>query len=231
MKIFAISDLHLSLSEEKPMDIFGGAWENYLQIIKQDWLEKVNDDDIVILAGDLSWAMRMDQFENDLKFFDDLPGKKIIVRGNHDYWWSSYTKVKQALPENFFALQNNAMKIGDYVFCGTRGWGLPNEEFTEEDQKIYAREQIRLDLALKNAKTMLNEGDKLIVILHYPPYNFKNFDNELMQLLQEAKPFAVVFGHIHQSKGKYRLVEQIDGCKYYLTSCDLLENKLVQVGD
>lgn len=231
MKIFAISDLHLSLSEEKPMDIFGGAWENYLQIIKQDWLEKVKDDDIVIMAGDLSWAMRMDQFENDLKFFDDLPGKKIIVRGNHDYWWSSYAKVKQALPENFFALQNNALKIGEYVFCGTRGWGLPNEEYTEEDQKIYAREQIRLDLALKNAKIMLNDGDKLIVIMHYPPYNFKNFDNELMQLLYDAKPYAVVFGHIHKSNGKYRLVEQIKECKYYLTSCDLIENKLVRIDD
>lgn len=231
MKIFAISDLHLSLSEEKPMDIFGGAWENYLQIIKQDWLEKVNNDDIVIMAGDLSWAMRMDQFENDLSFFDDLPGKKIIVRGNHDYWWSSYAKVKFALPENFFALQNNAMKIGNYVFCGTRGWGLPNEEFTEEDQKIYAREQIRLDLALKNAKTLMRDGDKLIVILHYPPYNFKSFDNEMMQLLYDAQPFAVVFGHIHKSRGKYRLVEKIQGCKYYLTSCDLLENKLVQIDD
>lgn len=229
MKIFAISDLHLSLSEDKPMDVFGGVWENYLQTITQDWKQKVSDDDVVIMAGDLSWAMRMDQFEKDLKFFDDLPGKKIIVRGNHDYWWSSFSKVKQALPQNFFALQNNAIKIGNYVFCGTRGWGLPDDEFTDDDKKIYAREQIRLDLAIKDAQRILTEQDKLVVIMHYPPYNFKSYDNDFMKLLIAAKPHAVVFGHIHKSKGKYRIVECIEGSKYYLTSCDLLENRLIEI--
>lgn len=229
MKIFAISDLHLSLAEEKPMDIFGQAWENYLQIIKQNWIEKVCDDDVVIMAGDLSWAINLEQFKIDLKFFEGLPGKKIIVRGNHDYWWSSLSKVRQVLPSDFYVLQNNAVKIGNFVFCGTRGWGLPDDDFTEDDVKIFKREQIRLDLALKNARTLKTPNDKLIVIMHYPPYNFKNFDNEFMNLICAECPHAVVFGHIHKSKGKYRLVENINNCNFYLTSCDLLENNLVEI--
>lgn len=229
MRVFAISDLHLSLSQEKPMDIFGGVWENYLDDIKKDWCNKVTDDDVVIIAGDLSWAMRMPDFVSDLNFFNNLPGKKVIVRGNHDYWWSSYSKVKQVLPENFYALQNNALKIGDVVFCGTRGWNLPDEDFTDDDKKIYSREQIRLDLALKSANNILLNDDKLIVVMHYPPYNFKNTDNEFMQLLLKSKPYAVVFGHIHQSRGKYRLQEKIEGVNFFLTSCDLLENKLIQI--
>lgn len=229
MKVFAISDLHLSLSNEKPMDIFGDAWENYLDNIKKDWKEKVCDDDIVIMAGDLSWAMKIEDFQNDLKFFEDLPGKKIIVRGNHDYWWSSLSKVKQVLPENFFVLQNNAIKIDNYVFCGTRGWSLPDEAWTEEDDKIYKREQIRLSLALKSATELMTPNDKLVVILHYPPFNFKNTDNEFMVLLKQANPFAVVFGHIHNSRGKYRLQTVFENTKYFLTSCDLIENKLVLI--
>ena len=229
MKIYAISDLHLSLSQNKPMDIFGGAWEMYLDEIKKDWKNKVSDQDIVILAGDLSWAMKLDDFASDVTFFNDLPGKKIIVRGNHDYWWSSYTKVKAVLPNNFYALQNNAIKIENCVFCGTRGWNLPSEEFSQEDEKIYNREIIRLELALKSAREIMSQDDKLIVIMHYPPYNFKNTDNQFMQLLKLYKADIVVFGHIHQSKGKYRLQQQFDNIQFYLTSCDLLENKLVEI--
>ena len=229
MKIFAISDLHLSISEEKPMDIFGGVWDNYLEDIKKDWCNKVSEDDVVIIAGDLSWAMRMPEFLSDMQFFNSLPGKKVIIRGNHDYWWSSYSKVKQSLPENFYALQNNAIKIGNYVFCGTRGWNLPDEDFSDEDTKIYNREQIRLELALSSAKDLLEDNDKLILIMHYPPYNFKNLDNEFMKLIYKNNPNAVVFGHIHQSKGKYRLQEKINGINFYLTSCDLLENKLMRI--
>ena len=229
MKVYAISDLHLSLSEEKPMDIFGGVWENYLSDIKNDWLAKVTDEDVVILAGDLSWAMKLDNFCSDMEFFKDLPGKKIIVRGNHDYWWSSYSKVKNALSKDFYALQNNAIKIGNCVFCGTRGWNLPSEEFSAEDEKIYNREIIRLELALQSAKDLLKENDNLILIMHYPPYNFKNLDNGFMELIQKYNVDIVVFGHIHQSKGKYRLKETINNTKFYLTSCDLVENKLVDI--
>ena len=229
MKVFAISDLHLSFSQNKPMDIFGDSWENYLSDIKQDWLNKVCDDDIVIMAGDLSWAMKLDDIKLDLSYFDDLPGKKIIVRGNHDYWWSSYTKVKQSLPPNFIALQNNAIKIGNCVFCGTRGWALPGDEFSEFDDKIFKRELIRLELALKSAQDLMGEQDNLIVVLHYPPFNFKNYDNEFMQLINKYSPSDVVFGHIHQSKGKYQLKTVINNTNFFLTSCDLIENKLVRI--
>lgn len=232
MKVFAISDLHLSLSEEKPMDVFGGQWENYLDKIKTDWKAKVAQDDVVILAGDLSWAMRLEQLALDLKYFDDLPGKKVIVRGNHDYWWSSLSKVKNALPSDFFVLQNNAVKIDKYIFCGTRGWNLPGgEDFDKDDEKIYNREQIRLQMALQSANDLRLPDDKVILIMHYPPYNFKSLDNEFMKLIAKYSPDTVVFGHIHKSRGKYQLATNVDNIRYFLTSCDLLENKLVLLYD
>ena len=175
MKIFAISDLHLSLNNPKPMNCFGPVWEGYEQKIFDDWREKVGDDDLVLLAGDFSWAMRLDEAKPDFELIKDLPGKKVLIRGNHDYWWSSISAVRAALPQNMFAIQNDAIKFGDIIVCGTRGWTVPeNGEFASaEDEKIFKREVIRLDLTLKSAKALQQNGEKIICMMHYPPCNFK----------------------------------------------------------
>ena len=137
MALYAIGDLHLCLGAPKPMDIFGPVWHDYLDKIIASWNALVQDEDIVILAGDYSWAMKLEDAEKDFEFLTKLKGKKIIIRGNHDYWWSSLTKVREKLPENVYALQNDAIKIGEYIFCGNRGWIIPEGKFnTEENQKI-----------------------------------------------------------------------------------------------
>ena len=134
MKIFAISDLHLCLSGAKPMDIFGATWENYLDIIKQDWNNRVSDEDYVLMAGDMSWALKIEEATNDLEFLQSLKGHKIIIRGNHDYWWKSISSLRQMLPKSIYPLQNDAIKIGNVIVAGTRGWNVPekNKPFTTE---------------------------------------------------------------------------------------------------
>lgn len=154
MKIYAISDLHLSNSCDKPMDVFGGHWENYVSKIKENWKAKVAEDDLVLIAGDISWAMKLEEATSDLEWIDELPGKKIIIKGNHEYWWKSISAVRELLPESIMAIQNDAIKIDNYVICGTRGWNVPEEgkEFLDEDLKIYKRETERLKLTLMFAK-------------------------------------------------------------------------------
>lgn len=229
MKVFAISDLHLSLSVDKPMDIFGGAWNNYLQKIKDDWKTKVKDEDIVIIAGDISWAMKLEGFEKDIEFFDDLPGKKIMIRGNHDYWWGSVSKIRNILKKDMFVLQNDAIKFGDYIFCGTRGWDINLSNSTKQDKKIFEREKIRLELALKQAKQLQDGNEKIVAIIHYPPFTAKNKDNDFINLFKKYEVDIVVFGHLHNDKCGLMLVSQIDKAKYFLTSCDLVNNKLIQI--
>ena len=152
MKVFAISDLHLSINNPKPMDIFGPVWEGYVDKIFDDWKAKVTDEDIVLLAGDFSWAMKLEDALSDLKLLETLPGKKVIIRGNHDYWWKSISAVRGILPKNFYAVQNDAIKFDNIIICGTRGWQVPeNGEQTPENKKIFDREVIRLELTLKEA--------------------------------------------------------------------------------
>ena len=135
MAIFALSDLHLPLGIDKPMDIFGGNWEGYTDKIIENWKAKVSADDIVLIAGDISWAMKLDEAKADLEWIDKLPGKKIIIKGNHEYWWKSISAVRELLPASMMAIQNDAIKIDNYVICGTRGWNVPEtgKEFLEED--------------------------------------------------------------------------------------------------
>ena len=230
MKIFAISDLHLCLSGAKPMEIFGDGWSGYLEKIKADWNDKVCDDDIVLVAGDISWAMKLEEAKIDLKYFDELKGKKILIKGNHDYWWQSISNVRLALGDNMFALQNDAIKFDNYIFCGTRGWNVPDEDFdSEQDEKIYKRELLRLEMALESAKRLYQDGDTIICMLHYPPYNHSKICSEFVTLLQKYNAKVCVFGHIHSHKGNYNLYENLFGIDFYLTSCDLVQNKLVKI--
>lgn len=230
MKIFSISDLHLDINNTKPMDIFGPVWHDYLDKIILDWQAKVKEDDVVILAGDYSWAMKLEDVVSDFDFLSKLPGKKIIIRGNHDYWWSSVSKVRENLPRNTYALQNDAIKIGDYIFCGNRGWLIPEgKQNTKENQKIYARELVRLDLSLKAAKKLQTNNEKIVFVTHYPPFNNKIEPSEYTNKIEEYGVDYVVFGHLHGYVNPKMLYNEINGVKYYLTSCDAVKNNLIEI--
>lgn len=230
MKVFAISDLHLSINNPKPMDIFGPAWENYVEKIFDDWKKVVKDEDLVLMAGDFSWAMKLEDTKKDFELLSDLPGKKIIIRGNHDYWWKSISAVRNFLPKNFYAIQNDSLKFGNIIVCGTRGWSVSEEgsNLTEEDKKIFNREIIRLEMSLASAEKMRKEGDKVICMIHYPPCNFHRQDSEFTKLLEKFKVDAVVYGHLHGYK-KASLFFEKNNIPYYLTSCDIVGNKLIEV--
>ena len=230
MKVFAIGDLHLSINNPKPMDIFGPQWEGYLENIERDWLEKVSDEDIVLIPGDLSWAMRLNEALPDLEYICSLKGYKFIIKGNHDYWWNAIGGIREKLTNNTFAIQNDAVKVENIIICGSRGWTVPESEvMTAQDQKIYNRELIRMELSLKHANTIRNIGDKVIVMTHFPPFNYKMEDNQMMSLFEKYNVDAVVFGHLHSYDKKQRLTFEKNGVKYYLVSCDLVDNRLVQI--
>ena len=230
MKIYSISDLHLDINNTKPMDIFGPVWHDYLDKIVTDWNEKVTDDDVVILAGDYSWAMKLNDVVADFEFLNKLKGTKIMIRGNHDYWWSSLSRVREKLPPKTYALQNDAIKVGDYIFCGNRGWIIPEGKCnTDENKKIYAREVIRLELSLKNAKKLQTNYEKIIFVTHFPPFNNNAEPSEYTRMLEEYGVYKVVFGHLHGYINPKMYFNEINGIKYYLTSCDAVKNKLVEI--
>ncbi len=230
MKIFAISDLHLSINNEKPMDIFGPVWDGYLDKIFSQWKDKVGDDDLVLMAGDLSWAMKLEEVAADLRLLENLPGKKIIIKGNHDFWWKSISSLRAILPYKCYAIQNDAIRFDGVVVCGTRGWkGVERyESLSPEDKKIYDREVLRLGMTLENANKMRQEGDKLICMIHYPPVDFYHNDSAFSQLIESFKVDAVVYGHLHGQKGLPTSFVK-NGIPYYLTSCDMVDNNLTEI--
>ena len=230
MKIYAISDLHLSINNPKPMDIFGPVWDNYLDKIEASWQKLVGKNDIVLIPGDISWAMKFDDALPDIDYISHLSGKKVLLRGNHDYWWKSISLIREHLPEGMYAVQNDAIRFDGVVICGTRGWTVPEKEHkTGQDKKIYDRELIRLELSLKSAKALMQDGDKLVCIMHYPPYNSKYEDSDFTNLMEQYGVNKCVFGHIHSYNKAQKLTRTHNGIKYYLTSCDLVDNKLVKI--
>lgn len=230
MKIFAISDLHIPTSTNKPMDVFGGNWVGYLDKIRLDWQSKVTDEDLVLIGGDISWAMNIEDAKKDLEFFEGLKGKKILIKGNHDYWWSGITKVRDVLPNNVYALQNDSIKFENYVICGSRCWSVPGApDFNEQDMKIYLRETERLKLSLTSAKKLMEEGDKLIALIHYPPFNVKRENSAFTDVFEQFGVDTVVYGHLHGKDVRADKLLNKNGINYYLTSCDLVENKLTEI--
>lgn len=230
MKVFAISDLHLSINNPKPMDIFGPVWDNYLIDIEKDWNEKVTDEDIVLIPGDISWAMKFEEAKADLDYICKLKGHKVIIKGNHDYWWNSITEIRNYLHNNTYALQNDAIKIGNVIVCGSRGWNIPDDkEIDPQDEKIYRRELIRMELSLRSMEVKREEGDMVIVMTHFPPFNYGVEDSEMTKLFEKYNVNAVVFGHLHSYDKKQRLVFNKNNIDYYLTSCDLVKNELVKI--
>ena len=221
MKIFSISDLHLSGTCDKPMDVFGAGWEGHFDKIKNDWKAKVEGDDIVLLCGDTSWGTVLAEGLVDLNSLKELKGRKVFIRGNHDFWWNGITKLRDASPDDtFYFLQNDCVKFENVVICGSRGWSCPGSaDYTERDEKLYLREAERLKLCFKQVEKVRGEGDVLIVMTHYPPVSPKFQDTLFSELFKENKVDKVVFGHIHgQSYFPFRTVK--DGIEYVLTSCD-----------
>ena len=230
MKFFAISDLHISTNTNKPMDVFGGNWVGYMDKIRADWQEKVSDDDLVLIGGDISWAMNIEDAQKDLQTLKDLKGKKILIKGNHDYWWSGIGKVRDILPENFYALQNDCLKFGNVVICGSRCWSVPGSpDFKDQDMKIYLRETERLKLSLSAASKLRNEGDKLIALIHYPPFNVRREPTLFTDIFENNGVDSVVYGHLHGKSVRADKLVVKNGVKYYLTSCDQVDNKLTEI--
>ena len=229
-RIFAISDLHFSTCVDKPMDVFGGHWQGYEKKIELAWKKQIKKNDIVIVAGDLSWGMTIEQAIPDLNKISSFGGRIVICRGNHDYWWKSISAVRDALKSNMFALQNDAIVLDDFVFCGTRGWIVSerNKTLSLEDQKILNREVQRMKLALDAASKLMDNKKKLIVVMHYPPLNFKLDDSPFTELFDRFGVNYVVFGHVH-GKSKRPISFIKNNTKYFLTSCDQLENKLIRI--
>lgn len=232
MKVFAISDLHLSVNNPKPMDIFGPVWDGYLDKIFSEWKEKVSENDLVLLAGDFSWAMKLEEAIADFNLLKDLPGKKVLIRGNHDYWWNAISTLRKNLPPSFYAIQNDAIKFGNIVLCGTRGWQVleNNMERTPEDEKIFNREIIRLEMTLQAAQKMRNENDKVFCMMHYPPMNALKEDSPFSLLLEKYKVDKVIYGHLHGLKNVETYFIK-NGIEYYLTSCDIVNNSLVFIDE
>lgn len=231
MKVYAISDLHLSATGEKPMEVFGFKWKDYVRKIKEDWQSKVTDEDVVLIAGDISWAMKLPDAVKDINYFmEGLKGKVVFIRGNHDYWWQSLTKIRKAMPGNCYVLQNDCIKLGNVIIGGTRGWCVEGSpDFKEEDRKLYNRETERMKLVFYNINKVREEGDKVIAMIHYPPFNVKREDSAFTQLFEQNNVDCVVYGHLHGSDSRTDLSIVKNGINYRLTSCDILNNKLVEI--
>jgi len=225
LAIFAIADLHLAHSRHKPMDVFGELWKDHVQRLAENWRQAVKADDLVIVAGDISWAMQLYDATPDFDWLTKQPGTKVLVRGNHDYWWSSIGKVRSALPPSVYALQNDHFIWEQWVICGTRGWVCPGEEGfdSNQDQKIYLREVERLRLSLLSAQK--NKAQQIICALHYPPFSRTNQPSAFSDLLEEYAVKKCVFGHIHDS-GRDQIGQGLrNGVEYHFVAADGLDFK------
>ena len=230
MKVFAISDLHLSGVKEKPMNIFGVVWEGHFEKISADWRAKVTDEDVVLIGGDTSWGMKLEEGMFDVARLAGLPGRKVFIRGNHDYWWSAITRVRTLAPDDtFFFLQNDCVKFENVIIAGSRGWTCPGSaDYTEHDEKLYLREAERFRLAFCEVGKVREEGDTLIALIHYPPMGIRKEETLFTRLFDENKVDKVVFGHLHGA-GFFPLRCERGNIEYYLTSCDKVNFRLVQI--
>lgn len=229
MALYAIGDLHLSMGSDKPMDVFGERWQNHTEKLKAGFAA-LNDDDVCVLCGDLSWAMGLDASAADFRFINELPGKKIVLKGNHDYWWSTASAAKRMFERNGIdtidILYNNAFTYGDYALCGTRGWFFEEETGGEHDKKIMRREIMRLEASLKAA------GDrKKLAFLHYPPIFLRYRCQEILDLLREYEVSLCCYGHIH-GKGCAAAFNGLrEGTEFRLVSADFVNFSPVKLKD
>lgn len=229
MSLYAISDIHLSLGTEKSMEIFPG-WKDYVYLLEKNWKETVSENDTVVICGDISWAMRLEEAFNDFEFLNSLPGKKILLKGNHDYWWSTNKKIEEFMAKNNFKnfkiLHNNCIETQNYAICGARGWTTKLKD--GHDAKMLDREIIRLGLSINSCK---NSHIEKVVFLHYPPFYFKE-TTKMIDFLHNSKVRYCYYGHIHsKDSSKYISSQVVRGIKCELVSCDYLRfrPKLVDI--
>ena len=229
MSLYAIGDLHLCLGAAKPMDVFGGAWVGYMDKLREG-LSVIGPDDTTVLLGDLSWALDLNQAEQDFSWIDRIPGKKIILKGNHDYWWSTATKFYQFCTDKGFTdqwiLNNNHYEYEGWAICGTRGWFYEEEKSGEHDEKVFKRELLRLEASLRSA------GEKpKMVFLHYPPM-YKGYQcTEILQLLEAYEVRRCFYGHLHGHSHSLAMQGLWNGVDYKLVSADYLDFKPYKVLD
>jgi len=233
MSIYAISDLHLALSIDKPMDVFGARWSNYMERLKVSWQEIISEDDYVIIPGDISWATYIEHATSDFQFIENLPGKKIISKGNHDYWWTTLSKLEKFRSGNNFStisfMHNNSFKLNNSVLCGTRGWKCPgDEDFSGEDRKIYNRELQRLELSLKSVD---KDCTDIIVAMHYPPFSSKKEPSGFIDIMQKFNVATCIYGHLHGEGFKGDVTGNLAGINFELVSADYLSFKPVRLRD
>lgn len=251
MSVWAIADLHLSFGvPNKEMDVFGEEWIDYTNKIKQNWCSKISPNDLVLIPGDISWAMHPEEARKDLEWIDHLPGTKIIIRGNHDYWWTSLSKIEKILPPSIHLIQNNAIFWEDFAIAGSRLWDTSAYNFGEyidfqpnartkpltaqdkdmnEADRIYQRELSRLELSLK----CLNKHPEKtrIVMTHYPPIGADLKESTASRLLEKYKVRTCVFGHLHRVKKNIPMFGEKNGIQYLLTSCDYLDFNPIKISD
>jgi uncharacterized protein len=222
LKIFAIADLHLSGHAPKPMDVFGAHWEDHWGRIQAAWWETVGEQDAVLLPGDISWAMTLDQALPDLAEIAALPGTKVLLRGNHDYWWGGIGGVRAALPSGMSAVQNDALLLGSAVVCGTRGWICPGNPAwsNADDEKIFQRELIRLKMTLDAASRIRKPSGLLIAMMHFPPFDERSAQSGFAGLLEEYSVDIAVYGHLHGIPSGSAFEGMRGGVEYRMVSCD-----------
>lgn len=234
MSIYTIGDLHLSFSQDKPMDIFGNNWKNHELKIKEDWLIKVKENDTVILPGDFSWAMHLEDTYLDFKYLNELPGKKILLKGNHDYWWTTVTSMKKYLEEHNFNnidfLYNNSFEIEGKAIVGTRGWSLQE---SENSKKMINRESQRLELSINSAIKEFGMKKEIIAFMHYPPivkpFLLDNNHLEFYKILKKYNIKKCYYGHLHGKSHLDAVTGEVGEIEFNLVSADYLDFKLIKI--
>ena len=234
MSIYEIADLHLSFTQNKPMNIFGDNWTNHEEKIKQNWLEKVKPDDTVILPGDFSWATYLEDTKLDFEYLNNLPGKKILLKGNHDYWWTTLTSMRKFISDNNFEnidfLYNNSLEYEDKVFVGTRGWSFQE---SENSRKMINRENQRLELSIQDAIKKYGNNKEIIAFLHYPPLISKNLlENNCLEFYKTLKKYNIkrcYYGHLHGKSHAEAVIGNVEGIDFNLVSADYLDFKLLKI--
>lgn len=227
MALYAIGDLHLCLGAPKPMDVFGGVWLRYMQKL-QEGIAGIGPEDTTVLLGDLSWALDLDAAKEDFAWIDKIPGRKIILKGNHDYWWSTASKFYKFCEENGFSnqfvLNNNHYEYEGCAICGTRGWFFEEERSGEHDEKIFKRELIRLETSLQSAGSLPK-----IVFLHYPP-KYKGYEcQEIIDLMKRYDVRKCYYGHLHGPSHALAMEGLWDGIEYKLVSADRLNFRPLRI--
>ena len=230
MAIYTISDLHLSLGMNKPMDIFGDNWGNHDKKIRSNWIKKVKEEDLILLPGDFSWAMYIQDAKKDFEYLNELPGTKLLLKGNHDYWWESLKRMREFLKENNFSkidfIYNNSYIWENKIIVGTRGWS----EQEENPEKIIRRENLRLELSIQDGIKKFGDDKEIIVCMHYPPFN--GYESPELNFIETMKKYNIkicIYGHIHGEVGKEAKKGNIDGIKFVMASSDQTNFDLIKI--